>query len=89
MNVSTVKYLSGHRKHRYELADEPKKELNRFFIDKEVAIKVVLDCRTAAAHKIRIQTKLCNLKQRKSINNKNKRSFEEENIKTQYSVFFD
>ena len=31
----TIKYHSGHRKHRYELVKEPKKQVNRIFIDKK------------------------------------------------------
>ena len=31
LRVTTVKCLSGYRKHRYELTDEPKKQPNRIF----------------------------------------------------------
>ena len=51
MKVITVKYLSGHRKHIYEVVDVPKEHPNRFFIDKELANKVIIDFRTTAAHK--------------------------------------
>ena len=40
-----------HRKHRYELVEEPKKQVNRIFIDRKLAIKVVIGCRTTMAHK--------------------------------------
>ena len=49
----TTKYHSDHRKHRYELVEEPKKQCNRIFIDEKLAIKVIMDCRTTSAHKFR------------------------------------
>ena len=33
----TIKYHSDHRKHRYELVEEPKKQANRTFIDKKIS----------------------------------------------------
>ena len=44
---------SDHRKHRYELAEEPKKQVNIIFIDKKLAMKVIMDCRITSAHKFR------------------------------------
>ena len=38
--VTTVKYLSGHRKHR-------------IFVHKELGTKAIMDCRTTAAHEFR------------------------------------
>ena len=32
----TIKYHSDHRKHRYELENEPKQKWNRIFIDKKL-----------------------------------------------------
>ena len=49
-NYRKIYIFSPYRKHRYELGDEAKKN-NRIFIDKELANKVILDCRTTAAHK--------------------------------------
>ena len=49
----TIKYHSDHRKHRYELVEEPKKQCNRIFIDEKLAIKVIMDCRKTPAHKFR------------------------------------
>ena len=76
--------------HRYELVEESKKQFNRIFIDKKLAIKVIMDCRTTSAHKFRtrlgfkqydvILTKE-QLVLRKIIN-----SFEGENMQTQYNV---
>ena len=51
----TIKYHSDHRKHRYELVDKPqkKKKYNKIFIDEQLAIKVIIDCRTTSAHNFR------------------------------------
>ena len=49
----TTKYNSNHRKHRYELVEEPKKQVKRIFIEEKLAIKVIMDCRTAMAYKFR------------------------------------
>ena len=49
----TIKHHSNHRKHRYELVDEPKKKCNRIFIDEKLAIKVIMDCRIKLAHKFK------------------------------------
>ena len=39
LRVTTVKYFSEHRKHRYELVDEPEKQLNIIFTCKELPSK--------------------------------------------------
>ena len=49
----TIKYHSDHRKHRYELAEEIKKQSNRIFKDEKLAIKVIIDCRTTSAKKFK------------------------------------
>ena len=46
--MKTLKYLADIGKHKYELVDGPRK----FFIDKELATVVIIDCRTTAAQKI-------------------------------------
>ena len=46
-------YFSGHKTLRYKLVDKPKKQTNREFRDKKLATKVIMDCRTTAAHKLR------------------------------------
>ena len=43
--ATTLKHLSHHRKHRYELVNEPKKQSNRTFIDEKLAFKVIMDRR--------------------------------------------
>ena len=51
--MTTIKYISNHRKNRFELADEQKKQPNRIFVNKESIIKVIIDCRTMAVNKLR------------------------------------
>ena len=41
-----MKCNSNHRKHRYELIQEPKKQFSRTFMDENLAIKVIMDCKT-------------------------------------------
>ena len=45
-----LKYHSDHGKHRHKLNDEPKKQINRIFINDKLAIKVIMDYRTTSAH---------------------------------------
>ena len=45
MRETTKKHNSNHRKHRYELEEEPKKQVNRIFIDEKLATKVIMDYR--------------------------------------------
>ena len=49
----TRKYNSSHRRHRYELVEKPRKQVNRTVIDAKLAIKVIKDSRTTVAHKFR------------------------------------
>ena len=44
----TIKYHSDHIKHRQELFEERKKQVDRIFIDKKLAIMVIMDCRTTS-----------------------------------------
>ena len=53
LQVTAIKHLSDHRKHRYKLADKPKKHPNRTLICKELAVKATMDCRTTATYKFR------------------------------------
>ena len=46
LRMTTVKHLSDHRRDRYGLVDEPKTQPNKTFIHKELAIKVIMNCRT-------------------------------------------
>ena len=52
MRITTGKYLSDPRKHRYELVMN-QKQPNRIFIGKELAINVIIDYRTTASHKFK------------------------------------
>ena len=47
------KYNSYHRKHWYEVVEEPKKQVITIFINEKLAVKVIMDCRTTSAHKFR------------------------------------
>ena len=51
LNEKHVGERLDHRKHRYELVEEPKKQCNRFFMDEKLAVKVIMDLRTTSAHK--------------------------------------
>ena len=53
LRVTTLKCLLNHRKHRYELIDEPKKQFYIIFIDGKLAIEEDMDCRTTLANKFR------------------------------------
>ena len=65
----TTKYHLSHKKHRYELVDEPKKQSNWIFMDEKVAIKVIMDFRATAAHEFR--TIQCHFNKRTISANKN------------------
>ena len=49
----TIGYNSNYRKLRYELVEEPKKEVNRIFVDEKLEIKVIIDCRKTTTRKFR------------------------------------
>ena len=83
------KYDSVFKKRRHELADKPKKQPNRRFLRSDLALKLIMDCRTDES---------CNLKRNlgfgihdviktkeQTIINSIKDALEGENIKTQYS----
>ena len=85
-----MNYPSDHRKHRYDLIEEPKKEVNRIFIDGKSSIKVIMDCRTTSADKF--ETRLgfkqydVILTKEQSVLTKIMSSFEGENKQTQCNV---
>ena len=86
----TIKYHSDHPKHRHELVEEPKKQVNRIFIDKKLAIKVIINCRTTSAHKFRTRLGFKQydviLTKEKSMQAKLMSSIETENMQTQYKI---
>ena len=84
------KYDKIYKKCRYELVNKPIKQSDRRFLHIDLALKIIMDCRT---------DKSCNLKRNLGftlhdvINTKEqtvisaiKDAFEEENMQTQYSV---
>ena len=80
----------NHRKHWRELVAKSKMQYNKIFLDENVAIKVIMDCRTTSANKFR---KRLGFKQNDAILTKEKplltkimSSFEGEHIQTQYHV---
>ena len=86
----TINHHSGHKKHRYELATEPKKEYNRIFTGKKLAVQAVVDSRTRSVHKCRtrlgfLQYNLI-LTKEQSVITGIVRSFEGENMQTQYNL---
>ena len=44
--VITNKYDPVYKKHRYELVGKPKKQPNRRFLRSDLALKVIINCRT-------------------------------------------
>ena len=91
-NLPVIKnrYDSVFKKRRHELADKPKKQPNRRFLRSDLALKLIMDCRTDES---------CNLKRylgfgihdviktkEQTVINSIKDALERENIKTQYSV---
>ena len=86
----TNKYDKIYKKHRYELVDEPIKQPNRRFLRIDLALKIIMDCRTDES---------CNLKRNvgftlhdvintkeQTVINSIKDAFEGENMQTQYTV---
>ena len=84
------KYDSVYKTHRFELVNKPKKHPNRRFLRNDLALKVIMDCRTEES---------CNLKRNLGfrlhdvINTKEqtvlksvKDPFEGKDMQTQYSV---
>ena len=86
----TNKYDQACKKHRYELVNEAKKQPNRRFLRNDLALKIIMDCRT---------DKSCNLKsnlgfrlhhvintKEKTVLESIKNAFKGEDMQTQYSV---
>ena len=86
----TSKYDEEYKKRRYELIDDPIKQSNRRFIRNDLALKIIMDCRTDES---------CNLKRNlgftlhdvintkeQTVINSIKDAFEGENMQSQYTV---
>ena len=74
----TIKYDSDHRKHKYELIEEPKKQFNSIFMEEKLAIKVIMNCRT----RLGLQQVDVVLTKEQSVLTKITNSFEGENTQT-------
>ena len=88
--VLTNKYDPVYKKHRNELADKPKNQPNRRFLRSDLALKVIMDCRTDESYKLKrnigfILHNVINAKEQTVIN-LIKDAFEGENIQIQHSV---
>ena len=46
LRVITNKYDKLYKKHRYELVNKPIKQSNRRFLHIDLALKIIMDCRT-------------------------------------------
>ena len=90
MREIIIKYLSDHRKRKYEIVEDPKKQVNRIFIDEKLTIKVIMDCKTTSPHKFRTRLEFKQydviLTKEQSVLTKIMTSFEGENMKTQYNI---
>ena len=85
----TTKYNSNHRKQKYELVEEPKKQVNRIFLDQKLAIKVIMDCRTTSAQNFKARLgfkQYVILTKEESVLTKIMSSFKGGNRQTQYNV---
>ena len=86
----TNKYDEIYKKHRYELVDDPIKQPNRRFLRINLALKIIMDCRTdeSCSFKRNLGFKLHNVINTKeqTVINSIKDAFEGEDMQTQYSV---
>ena len=86
----TNKYDKIYKKHRYELVDEPIKQPNRRFLRIDLALKIIMGCRTdkSCSSKRNLGFKLhdvINAKEQR-VTSSIKDAFEGEDMQTQYSV---
>ena len=87
-----VNYHSDHRKHRCKLADQPKEQCNRKFIDEKLARKVIMDGKPTWDHKFRTRVGLKQYdvvltKEQSVLTNIIMSSIEGENIQTLQIMF--
>ena len=78
MREITIKSHSDHRKHKYELAEEPKKQVNRISIEKKLAVKF--------SRGLGFKQYDIILTKEQSLLTKIMSSFEGENTQTQYNI---
>ena len=88
--VITNKYDPVYKKHRSELVDKPQKQPNRRFLRSDLALKVIIDCRTNESCNLRRNLgfrlhDVINTKEQTVLKSM-KDAFKGEDIQTQYSV---
>ena len=86
----TNKYDKIYKKYRYELVDEPIKQRNRRFLRIDLALKIIMDCRTDEPCSLKRNLgfnlhDVINAK-KQTILRSIKNAFEGEDIQTQYTV---
>ena len=83
----TNKYDPLYKRHICELGDKPKKQPRRRFLSSDLALKVIMDCRTdeSCNFKRNLEFRLHDVTNTKeeTVINSIKDAFEEENIQTQ------
>ena len=86
----TNKYYKISKKHRYELVDEPIKQRNRKFLRFNLALKIIMDCRTDESWSLKRNLgfnlhDVINTKEQ-TVLRSIKDAFEGEDMQTQYTV---
>ena len=88
--ATTNKYDPVYKKHRYELVGKPKKKPNRRFLSSDLALKVIMDCRTGESRNLKrnLEFRLHDVIDTKeqAVLKSIKDAFEGEDMQTQYSV---
>ena len=86
----TNKYDQEYKKCRYELVNEPKYQPNRRFLRSDLALKVIMDCRTDESCNLKrnLGFKLHNVinTKKQTVLESIKNAFEGEDMQTQYNV---
>ena len=88
--IITNKYHQAYKKYRHELVNEAKKQPNRRFLRSDLALKVIMDCKTDESWNLK---KKLGFRLHDFINTKEqtvlqsiKSAFEGEDMQTQYGV---
>ena len=90
ISSNTNKYDKIYKKHRYELVDDPMKQPHRRFLHNDLALKIIIICRTDKSCNLKKNTGLTlydmiNTKEQ-TITNSIKDAFEGEHMQTQYTI---
>ena len=88
--IITTKCDKIYKKHRYELVDEPIKQPNRRFLRIDLALKIIMDCRTDESCRLKRNLgfnlhDVINTKEQ-TVLRSIKDAFEGEDMQTQYTV---